>query len=132
MADNPTGTRQLDIHSSVWSVLWKVKLPLKILTFIWKLLHDCLPLKLNFASRGIPPIEVCPMYNSETESASHLFLYSTLARAVWQGSNISIKTTNLNQILVGRWLARCTLENKKLDQENLNTLQALFTTLWTI
>ena len=45
---------------------------------------------------------------------------------------ISIKTTNLNQILEGRWLARCILENKKLDQENLNTSQALFTTLWTI
>ena len=53
MADNPTGTRQLDIHSSVLSVLWKVKLPLKILTFIWKLLHDCIfPLKLPISTKS--------------------------------------------------------------------------------
>ena len=32
---------------------------------------------------------------------------------------ISIKTTNLSQILVGQWLARYILENKRLDQENL-------------
>lgn len=53
MADNLTGTRQLDIHSSVWSVLLKVKLPLKILTFIWKLLHDCIfPLKLPISAKS--------------------------------------------------------------------------------
>ena len=53
MADNLTGTRQLDIHSSVWSVLLKVKLPLKILTFIWKLLHDGIfPLKLPISAKS--------------------------------------------------------------------------------
>ncbi|KAK9988712.1 hypothetical protein SO802_028951 [Lithocarpus litseifolius] len=74
-------------------------------TFVWKLLHDCLPVKLMLANRGIPVVDVCPMCNSESESPSHLFLYCDLARAVWHGSELSIKTTELNQVLVKQWLA---------------------------
>ena len=132
MENNSNLERHLDIHNDVWTVLWKVKLPLKVLTFVWKLLHDCLPVKLMLANRGIPVVDVCPMCNGESESPSHLFLYCDLARAVWHGSELSIKTTELNQVLVKPWLARCILMNRKLDLKNLKILQTMFTTLWTI
>lgn len=35
--------RSFGISNDVWEKIWRVKLPLKILTFIWKLLHDSLP-----------------------------------------------------------------------------------------
>ena len=31
------------VESKIWALIWKIKLPQKICTFIWKLLHDCLP-----------------------------------------------------------------------------------------
>lgn len=37
MENNPNLLRHLDIHNDVWTLLWKVKLPLKVLTFVWKL-----------------------------------------------------------------------------------------------
>lgn len=73
MENNPNLVRHLDIHNDIWTVLWKVKLPLKVLTFVWKRLHDCLPVKLKLANRGIS--------NGESESPSHLFLNCDLARA---------------------------------------------------
>ena len=76
---NPTQFRSTDLPKETWPLVWKVKLPVKISTFIWKLLHDCLPVKLNLTNRGIPTNNNCPMCKEEIKSSSHLFL----ARVVW-------------------------------------------------
>lgn len=81
MENNPNLERHLDIHNDIWTVLWKVKLPLKVLTFVWKRLHDCLPVKLKLANRGTQVVDVCHICNGESESPSHLFLNCDLARA---------------------------------------------------
>lgn len=46
--------RPYNIPQVVWRLIWKVKLPLKILTFIWKILHDSLLVIAILNSRGIP------------------------------------------------------------------------------
>ena len=33
----------ISIPANIWYLIWKVKLPLKIGNFIWKLMHNCLP-----------------------------------------------------------------------------------------
>ena len=81
MENNPNLVRHLDIHNDIWTVLWKVKLPLKVLSFVWKRLHDCLPVKLKLANRGTQVVDVCHICNGESESPSHLFLNCDLARA---------------------------------------------------
>ena len=55
----------VDIPTDVWSLIWKVKymrrfffffgeiIHVKIITFVWKILLDCLPVNLNLISRGI-------------------------------------------------------------------------------
>lgn len=40
-------------QEGVWNLIWGVKVPLKINTFIWKLTQDRLPTLLNLSNRGI-------------------------------------------------------------------------------
>lgn len=35
------------VPKAVWSTIWKLKLPMKIFTFNWKLLHNGLPSEIN-------------------------------------------------------------------------------------
>ena len=53
-------------------LIWKVKLPLKILTFIWKLLHDSLPVFEVLNNRGITVSSKCLICNEDEESINHL------------------------------------------------------------
>ena len=92
------------VESKIWALIWKVKLPQKICTFIWKLWHDCLPTLQLLKIRGISDDGLCPMCNYEGESTSHLFLLCPFARACWHGSSLAVHTSNFSDIFVQQWL----------------------------
>ena len=92
------------VESKIWALIWKIKLPQKIWTFIWILLHDCLPTLQLLKIRGISDDKLCPMCNYEEESASHLFLLCPFARACWHGSSLAVHTSNFSDIFVQQWL----------------------------
>lgn len=61
-------------HSNInWKVFWEMKLPAKILTFVWKLYFDALPLgsKLHQIILGFNP--ACPFCGFSEEMTLHLF-----------------------------------------------------------
>ena len=82
------------IGKGVWERIWKVKLPLKILNFIWKLLHGSLPVFEVLVNKGITVSSKCLLCNKEEESLNHLFLKCHFARVVWHGSNLEIRTSD--------------------------------------
>ena len=57
--------RPYGVSHIMWKLIWKVKLPLKILTFIWKLLHDSLPVFEVLNNRGITFSSKCLMCNEK-------------------------------------------------------------------
>lgn len=57
--------RPYGVSHIAWKLIWKVKLPLKILTCIWKLLHDNLPVFEVLNNRGIKVSSECLMCNEE-------------------------------------------------------------------
>ena len=79
----------------VWNLLWKVKLPLKICNCIWRLLHDSLPTFHTLKSRGIANVGLCPLCDSDEETATHLFLHFPFFRACWYGSQLAIQTSKV-------------------------------------
>ena len=85
---------------TVCMLLWKVKLPYKILTFIWKILHGSLLVFETLNKRGIRTNNLCLMCNEEKESIDHLFLYCLFTRAIWYGSNLEVRTSDLIHTLV--------------------------------
>ena len=113
------------VDSKIWALIWKIKLPQKICTFIWKLL--CSFLKL----RGISDEGLCPMCNYEEESASHLFLLCPFARACWHGSSSAVHTSDFSDISVQQRLINLINALSWNEEGSFDYMQSIFTTLWT-
>ena len=52
--------RPQNVPMVVWNIIWRVRLPLKICNFIWKVIHDSLPTFQTLKGRGIPIAALCP------------------------------------------------------------------------
>jgi hypothetical protein len=55
-------------HPPFWKQLWKIKLPQKILTFTWKILHYALPVKAELNRRGVHCAMACLLCNNAIET----------------------------------------------------------------
>lgn len=120
------------LNQVVWPKIWKVQTPLKINTFVWKLLHDSIPTFSNLNHRGIPIDSNCPFCNEQEETSTHLFLLCPFSRACWHGSTLAIHSSDFNNISIQQWLVVIINNNISRDLDAMNDLQSLFTTLWTI
>ena len=87
-------------HSGWWRSFWKIKVPLKVSNFVWKLLNNCLPTFHNLHVRGISNGNFCPMCNEEEESLTHVFLLCPFTRAYWHGTTLAIHTSNFSDLSV--------------------------------
>ena len=97
-----------------------------------KLMHDRLPTLLSLNNRGITTQSLCPFYNAEDESTTHLFLLCPFTRACWHGSALAIHSSVFNNTTVQQWLASLLNRHKKWEANSMEYLQASLTTLWTI
>ena len=118
-------------QTTIWKLLWKTKLPHKILTFTWKLLHHAFPTKAELNSRGVHCAMNCIMCNTAIETQGHLFLHCDLSRAVWFGDNIPILHLTQVAVTVDSWVKDLLKQSNTLDNTN-PILQKTLTLLWCI
>lgn len=117
--DHSSTARHDQTQDGVWNRIWKVRVPLKINSFIWKLMHDSLPTCLSLRNRGISNSSTCPLCNEEDKSTSHLLLLCPSVRACWHGFTIAIHSLDYNNISVQLWLAQLLLKYKERERERL-------------
>ena len=72
------------------------------------------------------------MCDEEEETTIHLFLNYPYARAIWHGSILGLRTSELQCNSVEQWLSQCIISSRALEHNRMNYLLALFTTLWSI
>ncbi|CAJ2639374.1 unnamed protein product [Trifolium pratense] len=67
------------------NLIWHSQVPLKVFIFVWCLLHDRLPTRVNLVTRGVLPFTTgtCVFGCGAAESAHHLFLSCSIARSLW-------------------------------------------------
>ena len=82
--------------------------------------------------RGIRNTNLCTLCNEEEESIDHLFLHCPFARAVWHGSNLEVRTSELVHSSVDYWLSASIMHNINRRQDRMFFLQSLCTILWMI
>ncbi|GJX62303.1 RNA-directed DNA polymerase, eukaryota [Tanacetum coccineum] len=72
------------LSSLVPSTVWDKNIPRKVNIFIWRLILDRLPHKLNLSSRGIDIQAIsCPSCNGNVESSNHIFFECNIAKDIW-------------------------------------------------
>ena len=114
-------------HQSLWKFFWKIKLPMKVLTFIWKLVHDSIPVLAILKGRSITNYSICPLCNEGEETTTHLFQQCTFARAVWYGSMLNIRTSEFSHMTTKQWIKDGISTNRVLGQNGMLFLRAFLT-----
>ncbi|KAL8148634.1 hypothetical protein AgCh_005843 [Apium graveolens] len=69
--------------SGVWSKLWKIKVPSKVLHVFWRALVGCLPTMTQLFCRRVPVQMVCPVCGVEEETIIHPLVLCPFAAACW-------------------------------------------------
>lgn len=73
---------------SFWKLFWKLRVPNKIRSFIWRACKDILPVKSNLAHRHIIKENICEACGIEVEDSGHLFWRCLKAQEVWEVSGL--------------------------------------------
>lgn len=68
----------------MWKVIWKLKIPSKVVFFVWTACRERLPTLDFLQNRGMCIPNMCPMCLQDGESLNHLFIYCPFTREVWE------------------------------------------------
>ena len=75
-------------HNPVWKILWKLKIPSKVKIFVWRVLHEILPLKGILINRHVPVSGACPICHQAAEDVLHLLFKCPTAQEIWRLLNL--------------------------------------------
>ena len=126
------GSQQFQQERKVWTTIWKAHVPLRIINFVWKLLHDSLPTKATLHNRGINNDETCPLCNAEEETPTHLFLLRSFSKACQFGSDLGLHTSEITNVSAQSWLKDYFSSCLNNEDQSLVILQSMFIVLWLI
>ena len=109
----------------VWSLLWKLPIPPKIRSFMWRALKGVLPTADNLRRRMIQVQSLCPVCVQDRESIHHLLGRCPIARECWLLTPIPIQGRFET---VMSWFSRLTLA---CSQEIVALTVMICWVLWT-
>ncbi|EEE66057.1 hypothetical protein OsJ_22054 [Oryza sativa Japonica Group] len=65
-----------------WKELWRINAPGKMLTNLWRIVHDCLPSGFQLRRRHIPATDGC-CFCERDDRIEHIFLLCPFAVCIW-------------------------------------------------
>lgn len=78
------------VQSSGWSKLWRLNVPHKVKTFLWRFCRNNVPVRNRLKSRGVDLPIICPMCDSDVEHLLHVFFDCPFASSCWQYVGVSL------------------------------------------
>lgn len=81
--NNPSSS---DNISSVWSSIWVLRVPPKVKTFIWKAMHDIIPVEANLFRHHIPINPRCILCGFYWSNTSHVLFFCQGIKKLWNHS----------------------------------------------
>lgn len=79
--------------TTLWKVVWKVRVSPVIKVFLWKAYRNILATKENLQKRNIVDDPLCLIYGLEAESVGHILWWCGSAQDVWLESSRKIQKT---------------------------------------
>ncbi|XP_019163195.1 PREDICTED: uncharacterized protein LOC109159549 [Ipomoea nil] len=92
------GTYENNYCFDKWSTLWKLKIPPKWKTFLWRAINDILPTTTNLIIKRVDISPICAMCGL-MDDTMHSLVLCGYARAIWDQSNLPLPhfVTNIFQ-----------------------------------
>lgn len=71
-----------------WNNLWKVEVPHKFRTFLWRVCNNNLPVRNALRCKGVNTTIICPMCEGDGEHLLHIFFDCSYAKECWQKAEL--------------------------------------------
>ncbi|KAK9119326.1 hypothetical protein Scep_017419 [Stephania cephalantha] len=88
-------TTLLGTEQKGWNKIWKLPCPPKVKIFIWKCLHDLIPINEFRVRRKIANKSLCPMCLDDQETLIHLLFLCTHVSRFWLASPLGLDTSRI-------------------------------------
>uniref|UniRef100_A0A803Q5Q9 Uncharacterized protein n=1 Tax=Cannabis sativa TaxID=3483 RepID=A0A803Q5Q9_CANSA len=75
-------------NSGFWHQLWQLKLPPKVLNFLWRASSNSLPTRFQLSSRHVPIDSTCPFCRAAPETTLHVLMRCQFAQSCWNIINV--------------------------------------------
>ena len=115
MAENSSG--EASVHrasTSLWSWVWKARVPNKVKIFSWRAYQNILPTRDNLVQRRVMDDASCCFCHRATEMVLHVLWECGAAWDVWAGSAIKFQKFETKQVdfrqLVASLMPKLSLE----------------------
>ncbi|KAF4378896.1 hypothetical protein G4B88_008366 [Cannabis sativa] len=84
------GHINLNVSTDMWKRLWNLKVPPKVLNFLWRVSANCLPTRFLLALRHVQVDSLCPFCSAAPETALHVLVRCNFAKLCWQQAKVPI------------------------------------------
>jgi hypothetical protein len=99
-----------------WQKIWQMKVPNKVQMFLWRLIHNSLPVRINLKRRKVKTKTWCPMCKRLDEDCGHIFFKCKKARECWRELQMEEARCSLAQCKSGKEVAE-KIWSMKPDQQ---------------
>ncbi|XP_031111853.1 uncharacterized protein LOC116015828 [Ipomoea triloba] len=108
-----------------WTSLWKIKVPPKWKTFLWRALNDILPVTTNLLLKRVEVNLECPMCGLSHEDTMHALILWDFSQLVWHESQLPFSS-----ILGDSFNLWCANMISSLIDENICMTVAILYRIW--
>ncbi|KAH7845389.1 hypothetical protein Vadar_001428 [Vaccinium darrowii] len=120
-----------DRMKKVSKSIWELPCQGKIKDFIWKCMHDIVPVNDVLVNRRISCDVLCPLCKSDRESTLHLLVQCPFAQVIWRISPLGLAVgINQGDLMISWWDSL--LERWKGIKENKKIWAVVGTIIWRI
>ncbi|XP_078153121.1 uncharacterized protein LOC144548322 [Carex rostrata] len=90
---NLSGVRSPQLQKEAWRIIWrKGSIVPRLRLFLWKLVHNALPLGAVLKARTSKGDSICAVCGEENEDAAHMVFLCSFARSCWFAGPLSVRT----------------------------------------
>ncbi|XP_019173873.1 PREDICTED: uncharacterized protein LOC109169445 [Ipomoea nil] len=108
-----------------WLTLWKLKIPPKWKTFLWRGISDILPTTYNFLIKRVEVDPLCVMCGITNEDTMHSLVLCGYAKSIWTLSNLPLPNIVTN--IFHEWFSAIL---NVLDSDGIIYAAAILYHLW--
>ena len=76
------------VSSRLWKCLWSLKMPGKVINFLWRVCRGCLSMMVALQMKRVNVGPQCPCCHTSQETDTHVLFMCDFARTVWFSSGL--------------------------------------------